>query len=68
LIPGLAFSLDGSRLGRGKGYYDSYLQKFNGLRIGIGFECQIVDKIPTERHDEFCHWIVTEKDIYHCKR
>eukprot|EP00039_Didymoeca_costata_P030194 m.28298 g.28298 ORF g.28298 m.28298 type:complete len:195 (-) comp7990_c0_seq2:69-653(-) len=60
LVPGLAFTKDGKRLGRGKGYYDNYLRKyidhFEGrgapYTIGIGFDFQCVDEdIPMSDHD-----------------
>lgn len=60
LTPGLAFTTDGKRLGRGKGFYDAYLsrlldvaraQAFCVYTIGICFEEQIVDDIPQNEHD-----------------
>jgi len=58
LVPGLAFSRSGQRLGRGKGYYDSYLQRYRqlpGMRpvitIALAFKQQIFDNIPTSQHD-----------------
>lgn len=66
LVPGLAFNLFGERLGRGKGFYDRYLEKFVGVKIGICFESQLVKEIPTEVHDQRCDWLITEKNIYNC--
>lgn len=51
LVPGVAFGLDGHRLGRGKGFYDRLLQNFGGHKIGIAFDEQIVEKIPTGEND-----------------
>jgi 5-formyltetrahydrofolate cyclo-ligase len=64
LIPGLAFSLKGERLGRGKGFYDRYLKDFSGTKVGLCFECQLEDLIPTETHDQKMNLIITEKNIY----
>jgi len=64
LIPGLAFSPDGDRLGRGKGFFDKYLQQYNGLKIGICFKEQIFESIPTEKHDQFVDYVVTDGKIY----
>jgi 5-formyltetrahydrofolate cyclo-ligase len=61
LIPGLGFSLDGVRLGRGKGFYDRYLSKFRGQRVGVCFESQIFSQLPVEAHDEKVDFILTEK-------
>lgn len=51
LVPGVAFDVDGHRLGRGKGYYDRLLQNFTGHKVGIAFGEQIVKKIPSEWND-----------------
>jgi 5-formyltetrahydrofolate cyclo-ligase len=53
LIPGLAFTLsEKSRIGYGKGYYDRFLSKHQDLeKIGIGFEEQQVESLPTDKWD-----------------
>lgn len=53
-VPGLAFTADGHRLGRGRGYYDRLLATLpeTVLRVGVCFHCQLVDSIPQEPHDE----------------
>ena len=52
IIPGMAFDQQGNRLGRGKGYYDRFLQKIpQAYKIGICFPFQLVDEIPTEETD-----------------
>lgn len=61
IIPGLAFTLKGYRLGRGGGHYDRYLSSFKGLRIGVCFETQIVEDVLVGPHDEKVEFIVTEK-------
>tara|TARA_Y100000768_G_scaffold388509_1_gene384856 strand:- start:14808 stop:15365 length:558 start_codon:yes stop_codon:yes gene_type:complete len=64
LVPGLAFTQKGERLGRGKAYFDKYLSSFKGVTIGLGFEMQVVKELQTEAHDMKLDYIVTEKDIY----
>jgi 5-formyltetrahydrofolate cyclo-ligase len=59
LVPGLAFGLDGHRLGRGKGHYDRLLQNFTGKKIGIAFDEQIVEVVPSESNDVRMDEIVT---------
>lgn len=59
LVPGIAFGLDGHRLGRGKGFYDRLLSGLCGVRCGIAFEQQILPEIPHEPHDMVLDWIVT---------
>ncbi len=53
IVPGVAFTLSGGRLGRGKGYYDRYLSRpdFRGFKIGVCYPHQIVDSLPVEEHD-----------------
>ena len=64
LIPGIAFNSKGERLGRGKGYFDRYLENYQGIRVGLCFELQLVDQIPTDVHDKKMQWLITEKNIY----
>ena len=54
LVPGLAFTLSGGRLGRGGGYYDRALTTLreDALSVGVCFACQLVDVLPLEDHDQ----------------
>ena len=54
VVPGVAFSVDGVRLGRGKGYYDRYLSRdgFRAYCVGVCYGCQLRDDIPSEPHDK----------------
>jgi len=51
IIPGVAFTKEGKRMGRGKGYYDRLLPKLSCPLYGLAFPFQILDDIPTESHD-----------------
>jgi 5-formyltetrahydrofolate cyclo-ligase len=64
LIPGLAFDRNGSRLGRGSGYYDRLLAKLpaEAIRVGCFFACQEFPELPRQPHDMPLHWIITEKE------
>lgn len=64
IIPGVAFDKNLNRLGRGRGYYDRFLKCFNGLKVGIGFDLQIVDNIPTEPHDVKMDMIISPSLTY----
>ncbi len=66
LVPGLAFSKDGHRLGRGKGFYDRYLNGFKGVIVGVAFEEQIEADIPHEDHDVLVQYVVSECGIFEC--
>lgn len=50
-IPGVAFTPDGKRLGRGKGYYDRLLPQLECKLYGVCYPCQIMENIPVEPHD-----------------
>lgn len=65
LVPGLAFTHDGKRLGRGGGYYDRLLAQpdCRAQRIAVAFDVQIVDHITVEFHDEHIHQIITESGL-----
>jgi len=58
-VPGVAFTLDGRRLGRGKGFYDRLLASVGGIKCGVAFEQQIVDDMPVEPHDIRLDYILT---------
>ena len=52
VVPGVAFDRHGNRIGRGKGYYDRFLCHYPDVeRIGICFDFQLVDEVPTEPLD-----------------
>ena len=51
LVPGVAFDRTLNRLGRGKGFYDKILSQTKACKIGICFDFQLLDRIPTEVHD-----------------
>jgi 5-formyltetrahydrofolate cyclo-ligase len=64
VVPGLAFSLDGHRLGRGGGYYDATLEASpRAFRIGVAFEVQLVPAVPREAHDAPLDAIATESRL-----
>lgn len=65
LVPGLAFSSDGKRLGKGGGYYDRFLLSHPGQKtVGLAYEFQITDEVPTDRHDRPVDVIVTPEHIF----
>ena len=53
IIPGLAFTRDGKRLGYGGGWYDRFLASApkNSIKIGVAYSFQVVDDLPCEPHD-----------------
>lgn len=63
LLPGLAFSLAGARLGYGAGFYDRALAGLPGLRIGVGFEALIQTELPEDPHDLRVDALLTERGL-----
>ena len=63
VVPGVAFSADGVRLGRGKGYYDRYLSRkgFRAYCVGVCYACQLRDDVPSEPHDKRVSLVISPK-------
>lgn len=70
LVPGLIFAKDGYRIGYGGGYYDRFLSKLDPsvTKIGIGFDLQVQDKVPTDKYDVPVDFILTEKRLIKIKK
>ena len=53
VVPGVVFTPDGKRMGRGKGFYDRYMSQpgFRARKIGVCYAQQIADALPCEPHD-----------------
>ena len=65
LIPGLAFTVDGKRLGRGGGFYDQILKFYpKSLKIGLTSNDRILKDIPTEDHDILLNYVFTNDKYY----
>ena len=62
VTPGVAFTRNGERLGRGKGFYDKYLSRkgFRAHTIGICYPCQVVEHLPVEPHDKVMDEVIWE--------
>lgn len=65
IVPGLAFTRTGDRLGRGLACYDRYLAKLAGgvFKIGACYSWQVFDELPVEPHDQKIDSLVTDKEI-----
>jgi 5-formyltetrahydrofolate cyclo-ligase len=60
-VPGLAFDRAGGRIGWGRGHYDTTLAAApDALRIGLAYECQLIEHVAREPHDVALHIIITE--------
>ncbi len=68
IVPGVAFSPDGVRVGHGAGYYDRFLAEEPGHpAVAIGYDFQIFDAVPEEAHDRRMDWIVTPTRVFDCR-
>ncbi len=67
VMPGSAFDKNKSRIGYGAGYYDKYLKsigKKKATKIALAYDFQIVDNIPSDKHDVPVDYVITnDKDI-----
>ncbi|MCF6465464.1 5-formyltetrahydrofolate cyclo-ligase [Clostridium sp. Cult2] len=67
LVPGLAFSPEGYRVGYGGGYYDRFFSINREMfKIGICFEIQITPQVPKGMYDIPVDCIITEERIINC--
>ncbi len=62
LVPGIGFTLEGKRLGRGGGFYDKFLNQIlpPTLKIGVAFKLQVLDEMRTQNHDISVDLLITE--------
>ena len=60
IVPCVAASRDGKRLGHGAGYYDRFLENGAGRAVCLCFEKMLRDDIPQGEHDVLIPWVLTE--------
>ncbi len=66
IVPGLAFTPKGYRLGFGGGYYDRFLSAYSGVTVSIAFSEQVTDYLPVESFDVPVDWLLTDRGMHHC--
>ncbi|MGO8753663.1 MAG: 5-formyltetrahydrofolate cyclo-ligase [Gallionellaceae bacterium] len=68
LLPGVAFTREGARLGYGGGFYDKLLARIrhNPALVAGAYSMQIVGDIPQEATDHKVGWLVTENETLYC--
>ncbi|MGE8078136.1 5-formyltetrahydrofolate cyclo-ligase [Peribacillus loiseleuriae] len=64
IVPGLAFTRKGYRLGFGGGYYDRFLTDYKGNLFSLAFELQLMEHLPIEPHDIPVSKIITPNHVY----
>jgi 5-formyltetrahydrofolate cyclo-ligase len=67
IVPGLAYTREGYRLGFGGGYYDRYLQNYHGKTISLAFNEQLVPNFLVEEHDIPVSEIITNLGVIKIK-
>ncbi|MFA5108587.1 MAG: 5-formyltetrahydrofolate cyclo-ligase [Candidatus Micrarchaeia archaeon] len=63
LVPGVAFDETGHRLGYGLGFYDRFLANVKITSIGLCYDVQITNRLPTDSYDVPLNFVVSEKRI-----
>mgnify|MGYP000908610147 FL=1 len=68
IVPAVAFDSKKNRIGFGGGYYDTFLEKVRQknnkvLFIGVCYDFQIIDSVPTEKHDVTLDFVISESKI-----
>jgi 5-formyltetrahydrofolate cyclo-ligase len=66
IVPGVAFSRGGGRMGNGQGYYDRLLERVRRdcPLVALCYECQLFDNLIVGPHDVFMDKVVTERAVY----
>lgn len=65
LVPGMAFTKKGDRLGKGGGYYDKFLAKEpEHVTVALAYDFQMTESLPTEHHDRTVDVVVTPSGSY----
>lgn len=60
IIPGIAFDKENNRIGYGRGFYDRFLEEYNGTKIGLAYRECICDKIDNETTDIKMDIVITD--------
>lgn len=63
IVPAIAFSRDGHRIGYGKGYYDRFLANFSGTSIGLSYSALVCNNFSQNDHDIPVDMIITEREV-----
>jgi len=63
VVPAMAYDRKGNRVGRGKGYYDRLLADTKALKVGVAYDCQLVDEIEADEFDIPVDIVVTPRHV-----
>lgn len=68
ILPGFAFDSSGFRIGFGKGFYDRFLQRYTGIKVGVCYNNCLSNTLPRGRFDVPADYLVTHKYILTIKK
>ncbi len=68
VVPAVAYDRKGTRLGRGKGFYDRLLASTKATKVGIAYEFQVLDEIPAETHDVPMDMVISQRTVLRFKK
>lgn len=63
IVPAVAYDRSGNRLGRGKGFYDRLLSSTKATTVGVAYDFQLYDELPTEPHDIPVDMVITQSAV-----
>jgi 5-formyltetrahydrofolate cyclo-ligase len=66
MVPGVAFTREGARMGNGQGYYDRLLKRVrsDAPLVALAYESQLFPELPVGPHDVFMDKVITENAVY----
>jgi 5-formyltetrahydrofolate cyclo-ligase len=67
IVPGLAYTRNGYRLGFGGGYYDRFLTDYKGNTLSLAFHIQVIPQFDIEHHDIPVSKIITNHEVINTK-
>lgn len=67
IVPGLAFDLNGNRVGFGAGYYDRFLTDVRAPKVAVAYAFQMLSEVPVTAQDVRMDLVVTEEKVHRCK-
>jgi 5-formyltetrahydrofolate cyclo-ligase len=63
IVPGIAFDMNGNRVGHGAGYYDRFLNSYDGIKAGLCYDFQVVENAWPNEMDIKMDYLITEMGI-----
>lgn len=68
VVPAVAYDRRGNRVGRGRAFYDRLLREARAVKVGVAFDCQMVDDFEPDPHDVPVDYVITERTFIKVKR